>query len=207
MTTIDLKCGEKTVAKICGLVGVLIAILASLLVSRLKSGYEVGCRRVFFRTFNNLNWQVDRTEVVGAIPDSFQTIAGSGGKYGSDGSQVFFESTSISNADSDTFHVLDWRRELSRDVQNIYWKSILLSRDPDNFEILERGYSKDSSHVYYASWVVENADPNTFVVTGKATSTAKDKNHNYDMGRLKGTCPGVGAARIKSGESTRNASS
>ena len=172
-------------ATITGLLVFLIATVVWLLSSELFSGYEVTNGKVYFRTFNNLSWRIDRREVVGADPSNFKPVAKSGGIFGSDGNQVFFENTSISNAEANSFRVLDWREELSRDSRNVYWKSIQISNDVDNFQILGRGYSRDSTHVYYASQIVEGADPDTFVVTGKATSAAKDKNHEYDMGRLK----------------------
>ena len=75
------------------------------------------------------------------------------------------------------------RKELSRDANRIDWKSSLLSDDPENFQVLDRGYSKDRQNVYYANWIVEDADPETFVVTGTATSHSHDKSHRYNMGR------------------------
>lgn len=153
------------------------------LFSRLLSGYEIHGDTVLYRSFNNMTWKIDRTEVAGASADQMHTIRGSGGLYGSDGRRVFFEGSEITQADAATFEVLDWRNELSRDANLVFWKTGQLSDDPDHFVILSRGYSKDRQHVYYALMTVEDADPDSFVVTGTATSTAHDKNHRFDMGR------------------------
>ena len=175
----------KILAVLFGLLAASIVVLIVVLVGKLSPGYEVTNGSVYFRQFNNLNWKTERREVVGANADSFQGMRSSGGKYGSDDKHVYFENTLITNGDPQTFRVLDWRNELSRDAQRVYWKSIELSDDPEHFEILDGGYSRDAHHVYYASHIVEGADPDSFVVTAAATSAAKDKDHQYEMGRLK----------------------
>jgi len=154
-------------------------------VSNLSTGYEVSHDEVKFRIFDNLNWKVTRSEVAGADPSSFSTVDGCGGHYGYDQHKVYFETTWLSHADPATFHVLDWREHYSRDANHAYWKSILVTDDVANFQVLSRGYSKDSQHVYYGRQVVEKADPATFVVTGTVTSEANDRNQTYDMGRVK----------------------
>ncbi len=172
-------------AATAGVLGLLIVIFAWSTLSQLSNGYEVTDGKVFYRTFNNVNWQVDRKEVVGADPNSITTLENSGGQYASDDTRVFFQETGISNADASSFRVLERRRKFSRDANHAYWKSIRLSDDPNNFEVLSRGYSKDTQHVYFTSQIVEDADPDTFIVTGTTTSHAKDKNYQHDMGRIK----------------------
>ncbi|MEP3480601.1 MAG: DKNYY domain-containing protein [Fuerstiella sp.] len=143
----------------------LIAVGVWFTISRASDGYEISDGKVHYRTFDNVNWKVVRREVDGADPQTFSTVSGSRGKYGSDQHQVYFHEIWLSHADPSSFQVLDWRQKFSRDANHIYWKSILLSDDVENFQILSRGYSKDSRHVYHASQVVEGADPKTFIVT------------------------------------------
>jgi len=149
--------------------GALILVFATLVwatLSRFSSGYEITNGKVLHRTYNNVNFEVDRKEVVGADPDSFTSLGRAGGRYGTDSTSVFFQETIISNADVPSFRVLDWRQKFSRDANHAYWRSIRVSDDPDNFHVLSRGYSKDCDHVYYASQIVEGDDPDTFVVKG-----------------------------------------
>ena len=161
----------------------ILAIVFWWLLSSVSNGYEVDEGKVYFRSFNNQTWKIDRRQVDGANADTIKAIGSSGGLYATDGKTVFFQETSITAADPNTFRILNWREELSRDANHVYWKSQSISDDPDNFKILTRGYSKDSKHVYYASWIVEEADPATFVVTGTVTSQAHDANHQFNMGR------------------------
>lgn len=92
--------------------------------SKLSTGYEMTDGKVYFRTFDNLNWKVDRREVVAADPSSFSQIDGSGGHYGRDATRVFFHEIEINGADPGSFRVLDWRRRSSRDENGVYWRSI-----------------------------------------------------------------------------------
>lgn len=160
-----------------------LAICVWTFISSLSSGYEITRGKVAFRSFNNMNWRVERREVQNADAESFETVSRSGGLYAKDANGVYFEGTSLSNADPSTFQVLDWRGKYSRDAHQAYWSSIPFTNDPDNLELLTRSYSRDSNNVYYASKVVEGADPASFVVDGTSTSHAHDKNHRYNMGR------------------------
>ncbi len=151
--------------------------------SSVSSGYEVAGGTVYYRSFNNLNWQTERKEVPEANAATMQTLVGSGGLYGSDGTTVFFQGTSISDADPDTFKVLDWREEYSRDKNRAYWKTIAVSDSPDSFQILGANYSKDNSQVYYCAKPIEGADPASFRLTDKVTGRAEDENYEYKLGR------------------------
>ena len=153
------------------------------LIRSLSPGYEVTDGRVFFRSFDNMKWQVERVEVLNADPSGIRTIRGSGGLYGADENRVFFEGREIEEADPNSFQILDWRESFSRDAQHVFCDTRRISDDAENFVVLTRGYAKDSHHVYYAAKTVEDADPDTFVVTGTATSHARDKNHQFNMGR------------------------
>lgn len=177
----------KTLLKVVA-VGFVLAVLLAIvsvwfLFSSLSSGYEVSGGEVFFRSFSNVNWKVERKKVDGADPKSIRTVRRSGGLYASDGKSVFYEGNSITDADPETFKVLDWRECYSADSQKVFYGCFVVSSDPANFQILSRGYSKDLDNVYYGRSVVEGADPKSFVVTGTVTSEAKDKNRKYDMGR------------------------
>ncbi|AFY40145.1 hypothetical protein Lepto7376_4007 [[Leptolyngbya] sp. PCC 7376] len=148
-----------------------------------NSGYKVSDGKVYFRAFDNMQWQFKSKEVRGADPNTIRTIPWSGDLYGSDGKRVFFGEVQLTSADPKSFVVEDWRQEFSRDANQIYWKSIPVTEDVEHWQILSRGYSKDRDNVYYLRNIVEGADPESFVVTGEVTSHAEDKNHSYNMGR------------------------
>jgi len=153
------------------------------MMSFLGAGYETTGGKVQHRSFNNLNWQIERHEVKGADPRSLRTLPSSGGLYAADANAVYFKTTLITAADPATFQVLDWRRAFSRDAKQVYWKSIALGSDPDGFRILGAGYSKDSGSVYYLRTAIEGADVATFEVTNEVPGQARDKNHRYNLGR------------------------
>ena len=161
---------HKMLAAVVCCFALLIAMSVWFAMSKLSSGYEVSGGKVYFRTFDNLHWKVDRREVIGADPQTISTVSESGGRYGSDQHRVYFQGTYLTDADPGSFRILDWRRNFSRDANHVYWKSILLSDDTEHFQILSRGYSIDSRHVYFGSQIVEEADPKTFIVPGSVTS-------------------------------------
>ena len=154
------------------------------LISRLSPGYEVHGESVYFRSFSNVNFKIERREVKDADPDSIRSIRFSGGKYAKDKDRAFFEGISITDADVESFRVLDWRKQFSRDKTRVYWASLEVSKDPEHFEILGAGYSRDRENVYNGSRPIEGADPNSFVVTDATTFRAKDKHHRYNLGRI-----------------------
>ena len=156
-----------------------VGICIWMLVSWLETGYDIGGGKVTFHTFNNAIWRVVRRDLKGADPKSFRTLSRSGGKYGADNQQMFFEGVEIVGAAPGTFEVLDWRQGFGRDHQHVYYRRIKVSDDPDSFQSLTKSYSKDSQRVYYMHHVVEGADPDTFVVTSEVMSQAKDKHGIY----------------------------
>lgn len=153
------------------------------LISSLSSGYEITDGRVYFRSYNNVTWKVERKEVKGANAAKLKTIRRSGGLYATDGARVYFEGIVLSNAAPESFQVLDWRGQYSCDSQKAYWTSIPFSDDPENLEVLSRSYTRDRTNVYFASKTIEGADPTSFVVDDEVIRKAHDKNHRYTMGR------------------------
>jgi len=47
--------------------------------------------------------------------------------------------------------------------------------DPDTFEVMEDGYSKDKNSVYWIDKPIENSDPNTFIILGNGFEKDKDR--------------------------------
>lgn len=165
------------------LLAIVLSIALCVIWFKSNSGYRVRDSKVYFRSFDNMQWQFQSKEVRGADPKTIRTLPRSGDLYGADNKRVFFGEVSLTNADPGSFLVVDWRQEYSRDANQIYWKSIPVTDDVEHWQILSRGYSKDRDHVYYGKTIVEGADPASFVVTGEVTSHAQDKNHSYNMGR------------------------
>ena len=170
------------------LIGFAVLVLATCsgtlyLISRMWPGYEVTNNRVYFRSFNNLNWKIERREVQKADPKTIRSVRSSGGLYAKDKECVFVEGSRIGNADPESFRVLDWRQKYSRDKSFVYWHSVQMSDDPDHLEILGAGYARDRKQVYYNSSIVEGADVNSFSVTSITMGRAEDKDRKYNLGR------------------------
>ena len=155
-----------------------------LLLSSASSGYEVTDGQVYFRSFDDLHWKVERREVAGADPARMRTISGCGGLYGTDETNVYYEGVSLTAVDAATFEVIDWRNGYSRDARRVYWHSMQVSDDPSTFQVLGGSYSRDAHRVYYTKNVLEGADVDSFVVTNEATGEATDKTHRYRLGRV-----------------------
>lgn len=84
--------------------------------------------------------------------------------------------------------VTDTLSRFEKDKNNVYYawgttdgvqRFIVESADPKTFVALGQYYGKDKSNVFYGSEIVKNADLKTFHVFG---DSAKDKNHTYYSG-------------------------
>ena len=61
----------------------------------------------------------------------------------------------------------------------------LTNADPDTFVVLDLPYAKDKMQVYRLGGVLQNADPATFtIIKDSGNKYSKDKNHVYILGQL-----------------------
>ncbi len=168
-------------------IGIGIAFVALLLVARwlhqLGPGYSVKRGGVSFYHFDNTDWKRKVKPLPEADPKTFRRVRASGGRYGKDAHQVFFETTDIRGADPASFQVLDWRATYSRDQHRVYWASIAISKDPEHFEILSNAYARDQTHVYFGARSIPGADPVSFEVTDITTGKGRDQYREYVHGR------------------------
>lgn len=106
--------------------------------------------------------------IVGKIDAS--SIRSMGPSYVKDRNQVFYLGRKISNADPESFEVLNGG-PFSRDKFRVYYSTDTVpGAHPETFQVLERSYSKDAQNVYYLEngnqvKIIDNADPVSFKVT------------------------------------------
>lgn len=100
--------------------------------------------------------------------------------YSKDDKNVYYDSDKISNADVNSFVVLEGDHSYAKDKNAVYYSGEKIKgANPKTFKIIEDGmYSKDDKNVYAAVDIIKDADPQTFRRIPE-TNYARDKNTLY----------------------------
>ena len=100
--------------------------------------------------------------------------------YSKDDRNVYYDSDKISNADVNSFVVLEGDHSYAKDKNAVYYSGEKIKgANPKTFKIIEDGmYSKDDKNVYAAVDIIKDADPQTFRKIPE-TNYARDKNNLY----------------------------
>ena len=129
----------------------------------------------------------------GADAASFQGIGGESGEFAKDARHVYCQGQVVEDCDAATFQLLKYR--FAKDSKHGYFcyqsespPLLLPDSDGQTFEVIGPssqgfGYAKDSKQVYQGGFVIEGADPATFVVDPSDPEKASDKNRRYQYGK------------------------
>ena len=100
--------------------------------------------------------------------------------YSKDDKNVYYDSDKISNADVNSFVVLEGDHSYAKDKNAVYYSGEKIKgANPKTFKIIGDGmYSKDDKNVYAAVDIIKDADPQTFRRIPE-TNYARDKNNLY----------------------------
>ena len=100
--------------------------------------------------------------------------------YSKDDKNVYYDSDKISNADVNSFVVLEADHSYAKDKNAVYYSGEKIKgANPKTFKIIGDGmYSKDDKNVYAAVDIIKDADPQTFRRIPE-TNYARDKNNLY----------------------------
>ena len=100
--------------------------------------------------------------------------------YSKDDKNVYYDSDKISNADVNSFVVLEGDHSYAKDKNAVYYSGEKIKgANPKTFKIIGDGmYSKDDKNVYAAVDIIKDADPQTFIRIPE-TNYARDKNNLY----------------------------
>ena len=100
--------------------------------------------------------------------------------YSKDDKNVYYDSDKISNADVNSFVVLEGDHSYAKDKNAVYYSGEKIKgANPKTFKIIGDGmYSKDDKNVYAAVDIITDADPQTFRRIPE-TNYARDKNNLY----------------------------
>ena len=100
--------------------------------------------------------------------------------YSKDDKNVYYDSDKISNADVNSFVVLEGDHSYAKDKNAVYYSGEKIKgANPKTFKIIWDGmYSKDDKNVYAAVDIIKDADPQTFRRIPE-TNYARDKNNLY----------------------------
>jgi DKNYY family len=85
----------------------------------------------------------------------------------------------IEGADPQTFEVIG--DGYSKDKSRMYWwDTAIENSDPDSFIILENGFEKDKENVYFREHILEDADPDTFEIISHETANLRCNDYGKD---------------------------
>ena len=113
--------------------------------------------------------------------------------YAKDKNHVYFKGKRITQADTESFQILDasWghpndRQHYAKDHENVYVRGKVLSKaDPKTFRFYtDLGFSHDDQYVFFEDRILEGSDGATFEVISEMSSTmealyARDQNQAY----------------------------
>lgn len=131
--------------------------------------------------------------LAGADAASFRGIGGESGEFAKDSKNVYWQGKVVEGCDAATFQLLKYR--FAKDSKHAYFcyssgspPHTLPDSDGQTFEVIGPssqgfGYAKDSKQVYQGGFVIEGADPATFVVDPSDPEKASDKNRRYQYGK------------------------
>ena len=143
------------------------------------------------KTFEVLpnNYSKDKNSVYRPINEWIQKIDGANPKtikvlnefYSKDDKNVYYDSDKISNADVNSFVVLEEGYSYAKDKNAVYYSGEKIEgANPKTFKIIADGmYSKDDKNVYAAEKVIKGTDPQTFKDIPETIYYARDKNNLY----------------------------
>ena len=116
-------------------------------------------------------------KINGANPEKIKVL---NEYYSKDDKNVYYDSDKISNADVNSFVVLEGDHSYAKDKNAVYYSGEKIKgANPKTFKIIEDGmYSKDDKNVYAAVDIIKDADPQTFRRIPE-TNYARDKNNLY----------------------------
>ena len=142
---------------------------------RKEAGYIGSCDS--YKVKDNIVSYKD--SIMNADPTSFEYLSC---HYAKDIKQAYKGDDPIIGSDPETFEIIDWQWQKDK---NMYYNkgNAMQIIDYGSFEILIANYSKDKFNVYFYDKVIENADPNTFIVN-EMTHIGTDKNNKYKFGKI-----------------------
>ena len=116
-------------------------------------------------------------KINGANPEKIKVL---NEYYSKDDKNVYYDSDKISNADVNSFVVMEGDHSYAKDKNAVYYSGEKIKgANPKTFKIIEDGmYSKDDKNVYAAVDIIKDADPQTFRRIPE-TNYARDKNTLY----------------------------
>lgn len=115
----------------------------------------------------------------------FQIAKDLGDGFSRDEQNVFYNSTALPECNPGTFAILDRLYRYARDERNIYLAADRLNTNPASFQLLDKGYARDESSVWYhtSPSKLAEADSRTFQVYSE-TFYAHDISRVFYEGRV-----------------------
>ena len=145
-----------------------------------KEGFSVHSDRVTWGHKEPKGY-VQEQVVTGAAPADFEIL---GRNHGRDKTHVFFQSHEIKDCDPASAQLLAEKNYYLRDKKHVFAGNFLLSDDPDHFELLSRGWSRDSRKVFFLNQPLAQSDPASFEPIQGSPFAGKDANHVYWRSQL-----------------------
>ncbi|MFN8611712.1 MAG: DKNYY domain-containing protein [Vulcanimicrobiota bacterium] len=145
-----------------------------------KEGYSVHSGRVTWGQRQPKGY-VQEQVVTGAVPAAFEIL---GKNHGRDNNHVFFQTKELKGCDPASAQLLAEKNFYLRDKSQVFAGDLPISDDPDHFELLSRGWSRDSRRVFFLAQPLPQSDPATFEPLPDSPYAGKDASHVYWRSQL-----------------------
>lgn len=143
----------KSICSLAPVLGVLVLGIMVVMYLVFNFTYRVENGKVFYQNVNSLTWKIEKSEMTDAHAPSFKRMMST---YAKDKNRVYLDGRVIRGCDPASFKVLDYTWKFSRDAHYVYYRHTRISDDPEHFQVLEKGESKDSKHRYRYQKIVES---------------------------------------------------
>lgn len=119
------------------------------------SGYYIRGSKVYYLG----GFPSEAFEIENVNASKFQILDS---QYAVDDVHVYFNGSSIFDADPSTFEVME--SPFSRDSRNVYVSGEFFIDDSVNFEILGKNISRDSQHIYWSTSIISDDPANLEII-------------------------------------------
>ena len=127
-----------------------------------KSGYYQSRKEVSYRYIDYPAYKKVKVKLEDVDPKHFQTIAWEANTptyYAKDHRHVYYRGAIIEGANPATFQIIDYNYHFSRDDQNVYCRTEIVSKDVANFRMVKPGWFADSKQVWYGTILRKDLTP------------------------------------------------
>ena len=112
----------------------------------LRIGYFKKDKTIYFRDYHSVKWfNYSSWELKDVDKKSFRKVTK---RFAKDKDHVYYEGVLVEGCDPNSAELVKKHYGYIKDKNHVFYRGKILSNEPENFQVLLAGYSKDSRLVY-----------------------------------------------------------